>query len=495
MTFVRLLALSGCAAALLAAGRADERNGWPVQVAQQDAAGQVTSWESVGPLFFRKPAAEGGSVSGFRPFFLRTEDRSGVTTEAAVLYPLFIYRADSDTYQWTFFNLIVRGGAKAGAPVAPHAQREALDIWPFWFSRQTGDPETSYRALFPVAGGIKGHFANDAISWMIWPLYVRTEKQGAVTTSTPWPILRVTRGTEQGFALWPLFGWRDRPERFHRSFYLWPLGWNNTIQPSAEAAPGTPPTRQVGFLPFYAREQRDHYLNEDFLWPLFGHTDRTLPNHYHETRYLWPFLVQGRGDDHLVNRWGPFYTHSITKGVDKTWVMWPLVRQATWTESGVDQTKTQFLYALYWSLQQRSLTNPRAAPADRTHLWPFYSHWDNGAGRRQFQLLSPFGVFFPDNAQVRETWSPLFAVYRFDQRGPDDRSWSLLWRAVTWRREAGAREFHLGPLFSVASRPGQSRVAVGNGIFGWKRNPGESRPHFFWFDFPSNPGKLPNGTR
>ena len=26
--------------------------------------------------------------------------------------------------------------------------------------------------------------------------------------------------------------------------------------------------------------------------------------------------LQGRGDDRLVNRWGPFYTHSIAKGID-----------------------------------------------------------------------------------------------------------------------------------------------------------------------------------
>ena len=495
MSLVRFLALSACAAALLAAGRADERNAWPAQVAQKDAAGRVESWESVGPIVFQKPAAEGGTVSGVRPFFLQTKDAGGLTTEAAVLYPVFIYRADGDTYKWTILNLITRAGPQHGAMVSRADPTEAFDLWIFWFSRQTGSPETSYRALFPVGGTIKGRFGFDELSWVLWPLYFRTEKHGAVTTSTPWPILRVTRGTEQGFALWPLVGWRDQPERFHRSFYLWPLGWNNTIQPPEDAAPGTPATRQVGFLPFYARERRDHYLNEDFLWPFFGYTDRTLPNRYHETRYLWPFLVQGRGDDRMVNRWGPFYTHSVVKGMDKTWVLWPLVRSATWTDAGVEQTKTQFLYALYWSLEQRSLANPHAAPADRTHLWPLFSKWDNGAGRRQFQLFSPLDLFFPTNNQVRENWTPLFAIYRSDQRGPDDRRGSLLWHAVTWRREGGAREFHLGPLFSVESRPGQRRVAVGNGIFGWKRNPGDARAHFFWFDFPPKPDKLSTASR
>jgi hypothetical protein len=495
MIRARYIVLFGCLAALFARAGAEERNLWPVRVAQQDVAGHVISWESAGPLIFKKPGPDNDTVSGVRPFFVRNEDVNGLTTVATVLYPLFIYRADSDTYQWTFFNLINKGGPKHGVPVYRADQTEAFDLWIFWFSRQTGSPETSYRALFPIAGTIKSRFGFDQLSWVIWPLYLRSESKGAVTTSTPWPFIRTTQGAEQGFALWPLFGWRNRPERFHKTFYLWPLGWNNTLQPPEDAAPGTSPLRQVGAIPFYTRDQRDGYINENYVWPFFGYTDRTRPNRYHETRYLWPFLVQGRGDDRWVNRWAPFYTHSVIKGMDKTWIMWPLLRRATWTEAGVEQTKTQFVYAFYWSLEQRSLTNPKAAPADRTHLWPLYSKWDNGAGRRQFQLFSPFDVFFPNNEHVRETWTPLFAIYRSDQRAPDDRRWSALWRAVTWRQEYGEKEFHLGPLLSISTRPDQRRVAVGNGLFGWKRDPGDKSWHAFWFDFPSKPRTLSPETR
>lgn len=495
MSHVRLIAFFGCLAALLSRASAEERNGWPVHVAQQDVAGHVTSWESAGPLIFQKPAVDGGTTSGVRPFFIRTRDANGLTTEAAVLYPVFIYRADSDTYKWTILNLITGAGPKPEEATSSTDQTKAFDLWIFWFSRQTGSPETSYRALFPIAGTIKNRFGKDELSWVLWPLYFRIEKNGAVTTSTPWPFIQVVRGTEHGFALWPLYGSREKPGEFHRSFFLWPLGWNNTIQPPDDAPPGTPPTRQHGFIPFYTHERRDGYIDENYVWPFFGYTDRTLPNRYHETRYLWPFLVQGHGDDRLVDRWGPFYTHSIVKGMDKTWVMWPILRRAKWEDPGIAQKRTQFLYLLYWSQEQRSLTNPNAAPADRTHVWPFFSKWDNGAGRRQFQLFSPFDVFFPDNNWVRETWTPLFAIYRSDQRAPGDRRWSLLWRAVTWRHEYGEKEFHLGPLLSVESRPQQRRVALGNGIFGWKRDPGDKGWHVFWFDFPAKVNKLPPPSR
>ena len=30
-----------------------------------------------------------------------------------------------------------------------------VDVWPFYFSKETGDPATTYHALLPVAGTIK----------------------------------------------------------------------------------------------------------------------------------------------------------------------------------------------------------------------------------------------------------------------------------------------------------------------------------------------------
>ncbi|MDB6168971.1 MAG: hypothetical protein JWM88_1835 [Verrucomicrobia bacterium] len=490
MKFLRTLAVIGCLAANLTRAGGEERNFWPVKVDQLDAAGHIRSWEAAGPLIFDHPAPENSRVGGVRPLYVRTWDANGMITEASAVYPIFIYRADSDRYRWSVFNLINRDGRKHGETIYRADRTESFDVWPFYFSRNTGSRESSYRALFPIGGTIKDRFTFDRLSWVIWPLYFRTEKQGATTTSVPWPFLRVTRGAEHGFALWPLFGWKDRPERFHRTFYLWPLGWNNTVQPPEDAPAGIAPTRQVGFLPFYTRDQSPGYINENYGWPFFGYTDRTVPYRYHETRYFWPFFVQGRGDGYYVNRWGPFYTHSVMKGTDKRWFMWPLVKRTHWADSRIDQTKTQFLWFLYFSIEQRSVTNPQAAPADRTHVWPFFSKWDNGAGRKQFQLLSPFDEFFPTNEEMRNSWTPLFALYRSDTSGPENRRWSALWSAVTWRRDGPEREFHLGPLFSLQSDAVQKRVAIGSGLFGWKRDPGAARSRLFMFDFPAKPRRL-----
>ena len=150
------------------------------------------------------------------------------------------------------------------------------------------------------------------------------------------------------------------------------------------------------------------------------------------------------------------------------------------------------LYFLYASVEQRSLSNPNAAPAEKVHLWPLLSAWDNGAGRRQYQFPSPLEVFFPGNDLVRQTWTPLFALYRYDERAPGEARTSLLWDGVTWEtsaREARA-EFHLGPLLSVQSHAAAHRIALLNGVIGIRRNSGERTWRLFWLDFPGISPKL-----
>lgn len=473
-----------------------ELNFWPVRVSQIDDAGQWVSWQAAGPLIFKKPAADGGTAEGFRPLFAKWRTASHATREINVLYPLFTYRTDGETYRWSVFQLVNRSGDRAERVRSrpPSLTYETFDVWPFWFSRDTGSPDSSYRGLFPIVGTIKSRFGYDELRWTLFPFYGRAEKRGAITYATPWPFIRTTRGAEHGFAFWPLFGWGHKPGSFDRHFYLWPLGWNNTIQPGPDAPAGTLPRREVGFLPFYSRETATGFVNESLLWPFFGYTDRTQPTLYHETRYFWPLLVRGRGDNRHVDRFGPFFTHSIKKGTDKTWVMWPVYREKRWQDSGIAQTQRQVLYFLYWSLEQKSLTNPAAAPAEKSHLWPLYSHWDNGAGREQFQFPSPLEVFFPDNERVRQSWSPLFSLYRHDQRAPDFVRDEALWGLLSWTRRPDRKEFHFGPLISLSRTPEQKRFALGNGLFGLRRTAG-SGWRFFWFDFPPKANNVRAASR
>src|SRR5581483_2845255 len=418
---------------------AAERNLWPFVVEEKNPAGAVTEWQAAGPLGFEK-TLDDGREGGIRPVYVWKKDQSGETTQAAVLYPLFMYRAGPAGSFWSVFSMINRASPRAGTGDQFHA----FDLWPFYFSRQTGAPGSSYRALFPLAGTMKNRFGQDEWKFCLFPLYGRFEKNGVVTTTTPWPFIKVLHGDgNEGFELWPLFGRRAKPGAYREQYYLWPFIYNN------EHALWKPqPEVKFGVLPVYTREQDANFISEDYLWPFFGYTDRTAPYHYHETRYFWPLLVQGRGDDRYVNRWGPFYTHSIVEGRDKTWLLWPFWRQIRWNGAGLVQTKTTVLYFLYWSVEQRRPDRPDLAPALRTSLWPLFTVWAS-AGRRQEEVFSPFESFFSSNENVRLAYRPLFAVYRYDRRGPDTVRQDLLFNFITWQRSPGHTEFHFGPLFKI----------------------------------------------
>lgn len=450
-----------------------ERNRWPLAVEQQQPDGSIRSGEYVGPLFFTSHEPGRPAHRGFRPFYLKsaTTDRQTV----AFLYPLFVWDQRDGYRSFTFFQLINRQQETASDQTAIHR----FDVWPFYFSRTTPDSATSYRAFFPFGGVIKERFGKDRIQFVLFPLYSHTEKNGLHITHAPWPFLRFIDGAgHHGFEFWPLFGQRARAQDYERQFYLWPLFYKSARQLSEPV-----PTVSVGALPFYSRDTAPGYRNENYLWPFFGYTRRTEPYRYAENRYLWPFFVQGAGDQRHVNRWAPFYTHSIIKGYDKTWVLWPVYRHATWSQDGIAQKKNQFLFFVYWSLQQRSQTNPSAAPAHKTHLWPLVSAWDNGAGRRQWQVFSPFEVFFPHNETIRQVYSPLFALYRYDRSDPATVRQAWLWNAVTYRQSAQGNEFHVGPVLTVTTTPQQQRIALARGLLGLQRQPGQRLWRPFLFDF------------
>jgi len=416
----------------------------------------TAGWASASEL---PDSQQSESVTGVRPFYLEwwTQSPKPQRKEFTILYPLFFYRDYADTYQWSILDLIVHYGRKDGAPPTPETEPQTFDIWPLYFSRNTGDPATTYHALLPFGGTIQDKLFYVELKFVLFPLYLQSKRHDAVTSWTPWPFIRSTHGAETGFAIWPLFGWKVHPGEFNTHFYLWPLGWNDVNEALPDAPPGTGPTHQFGALPFYASTRSSDVQARNYFWPFFGWTDRKAPYVYHETRYFYPFLVQGRGEDHYRNRWGPFYTHSIIKDVDKVWAPWPLYHHLSWQDGDIAQNKTNIAFFLYLKQEQRKISNPRAAPAMKVHYWPFLSYWDNGNGLRQWQVLSPIEVFFPANAEMRESYSPLFALYRHELQPSGDTRSSLFWGAIKWSKIAGDSSVKFFAL-EIPRRPSKTKA-------------------------------------
>ena len=503
--------LVGCGTGAAAAATQSlrwEDNAWPFWVGQwrmdtsTRPSPELESWTAAGPLAYHRSAGDGRpEVAGVRPLWIEQRRDGGAARSTWVLHPLLSTRRERDGVEaGSVFELVKwqtvpadgSGSGVKGVGATPEPWR-ALDVWPFYFSRATGDAATSYQAWFPLGGTLVNRFGQDRLSWVLFPLYARAEKRGAVTTAVPWPIVRWSEGGGQsGFALWPLYGETRRVDGGSERYALWPLLYRREARVEGDAD-----NREVsrGFLPFYASDDAPRYRSETWLWPFFGYVERSKPYQYRANNYLWPLWVQGRGDERFVNRWAPFYSHSVIKGTEKRWVLWPLWRRQRWPDGAIEQTRTQVLFAVYHDTVQRSRTAPSVAPARKRHLWPLFSEWDNGAGRRQVQVLSPFEVLLPHSEEVRQAWSPLFSIYRYDRHADGGSRHSVLWDGVTYRSapDAREREWHVGPLLGFVSRPEAARLALFRGLLGLKRGPVGSGWRVFVGDF--KPAGAPSSSQ
>ena len=203
MRAFRLIASLGLTGLSFPPVRAAEDNFWPIAVVQTGVektdADRVVAWQGGGPLFFGTVHGDGSSAEGFRPFYVRQTDATGRTVETDFLYPLLTHRENATDHRWSLFSLV-----NHEAPwEATAAGNRSFDIWPIYFSRHTGDPATSYRAVFPLQGTVINHFGDDRISWTLFPLYGRFERNGVTTTTVPWPVIKILKGDgNHGFAVW-----------------------------------------------------------------------------------------------------------------------------------------------------------------------------------------------------------------------------------------------------------------------------------------------------
>ncbi len=448
-----------------AAAWGGESNLWPlwVQVAD-DAHGRPDRIGSLGPLL-ALTQREDTRILSFRPLWTSFTSADGRLTSHHVLYPLVNWTERGDRQSASSLNLLQYWRR-------PEAGDAFLQAFPFVFSRRAPDPEDSYFAVWPLGGELKRRFWRDRIQFGLWPLWVRTERGDETRTHFPYPFLQHLDGPRSsGFAVWPLYGRFARAGDYRRTYALWPVYYDYQDKLDQPV-----PYARFGVLPFYHRETAEGLRSETFLWPFFGYTREGEPRApYAENRYLWPLLVQGRGTERHVNRWLPVYAHETRPDYAKRWYLWPLLKRETDTPPGLVRERTSLLFFLYRDdSRQFGGTSARL-----TFLWPFLGYWEDGAGRRQLQALDPLGVFFPANEKVKENWSPLFAVYRLDERGGHRRH-ALLWDLAVWERDAeGLEAVRLGPFAAWDRAAGWGFLPGAAAATREPARPNPARPPFF----------------
>ena len=412
----------------------------------------------------------------FRPFALSIQEPEKQKKEFHFLYPLLNTYGAPYSKRWDLLG-VVRSSATYspfGDPPITH-----FTIFPFYFSKQTGVPETSYRALFPLFGAVDGFFGYTRVEWYLFPIYLGLQKGKQKRTYLPWPFIQNQMGPNcGGGAFWPFAGHFWHEGVYDHKYIMWPLTYD--YYGPLKGISG--PARAKGFLPFHASIKGDTIESNTWVWPFFGYTCQTEP-FYNESRYFWPLWVQGRGAERRINRWAPLYTDSIINGVHKKWFMWPILQMREWEHKDLLIRKDQVLYFLYWSERQRSLANLSGPYAQKTYAWPFVSGWNNGAGRTQLQIFDPIGVFFPNNEVVNKLYAPLFALYRHshDEEAGHTRD-SFLFNLLVIDKNKERKRVVFGP-FLEWQKGSSKNFKILKGLFGLENNEGKKKIQLFWLKF------------
>lgn len=331
--------------------------------------------------------------------------------------------------------------------------RSLLILFPVWwqfnehrlfFPFYWHDTADSF-ALWPLYGDFKNLFHYDRIQFALWPLYKKTQRDGVLSYSAPWPFLAWMQGPEkQGARLWPLAGYTPPGNtREGRWFWLWPLGHAMTFATGPlkglELNMFLPfwfladhNKRKIAYyFPFYGYSKSPQRTSRAWLWPLYARTDSIQPP-FTKHSVLWFFLSHrvGPGERrafYLLNLLG---WHHVPGKYARSHFFWP-VAMYKFDHLGKEDAGFDFIrhYLLpFWYAQDKKWET--GLHEYRRTLWPLCA-WGKGEEERFFRLLQLIPT--APGGGIERNWAPL---------------WTLL--SMRWDPERDYREHRLlGPCFGL----------------------------------------------
>jgi hypothetical protein len=381
-------------------------------IARRSKLGQPFDMWGVRPLFLHRPAhrEQTGEVRS-RTQFLYPFGRvvRGGGEFSWWLLPLFDYRQEQtpEGRKWTFFAL--PGIYLSRLPDG----RNANVFWPLW-----GQAE---ELLF-----------YDELDFVLWPLFMRTVKEGITEYHFPFPFLSFRSGPQAGgWRVWPVVGHKWLDEGYDRWFAAWPVFNYNKENLRASARYHQ---TQWTIFPLYGHASQGTYTSHSVLWPFFGYASDPSTGFW-AWDGPWPLVrIRRPGDQKLSlapdkqgnitrTRIWPFYSEYEGDGLHSYWYLWPLINERH--EEYVGSEREAFQFVPFWTSWTKQTSD------GHTHswrkLWPLYSYERQDEVRRyRFPDLS-FFWYWPT---FDEHYSWMYELYTTEV-GPDtvhERALAGLWR-------------------------------------------------------------------
>jgi len=419
-SFLLMLTILWCASSALAY-EATLSTLWPLWDYRASAELEYKSVHLLGPLL--KYETKGVETEyTLRPLFYRAVDNEGAS-ETDVLYPVFGHRREKGINRFHILHLLKYD---YGAPET--GSRNRSYFFPFLFYGE--EEQGKYMAFFPIHGTLYNWFGRDRISFTLFPVYSRTERDSTRIDNILWPFFaRVSGENESGFKAWPIYGQSRKENVYRKKFFLWPIFFSESLDLDTDN-----PREMRAVWPFYVKEDSPNRSSRTILWPFFSKIENREKG-YVVWHAPWPLVRVTKGEKHHGLRFLPFFSDETIDVKRHRWYLWPLYKIEEMDTELMMRHSHRVLFFLYSDV--REVKYEVGDSMHRIEFWPLFGY-KNTNGVKHLHVLSLLEPFFPEKVAIERLWSPLWRVYqqKWDQKG--NRAVSLLWN-LYWSETQGDR--------------------------------------------------------
>lgn len=426
-------------------------------VLRHEADAGATRW-ALSPLWWLERRADGSSEADFAFALGRQVQDPERNARSWRLFPLGWWRSErrADGVQdtdWGILLWLIAGGS-------------------------SGDGE-DYFWVFPFGGTGRDVLTYDEFAFALWPLWIRSRKDGRVATHWLWPLFGRQEGTETGWRFFPFYGEAEVPGKYRRSFVLWPFHVRTEeLLDTAEPRKGW-----MGLL-IGGRVTQGDFEATSVLWPFF--TWEKQPSRGHRSFTVWPLVrfTTTEAEGKTVRRVLPFWISYEDPETEFTSVLWPIFWRR---HDRLADGERDSWYGLPLWFASRSRFDDGGAAAS-TRFWPFASRVTERDGSGAVRILDPGVPKVLEPEVMSRNFGFLYEVWA-DRRGEpaaplarDRRAWLGLWRDL---EGSGHRRRSLAGVFGRWNEPdGTVHTSLLFGLLRWRTGAGGERT----MEAPAFPG-------
>ena len=446
-------------------GMADDDDGpvyfdWGPIASRMEGIDGIVRKQAIGPFYEHGDAPGGDQFSAYRPLYVRYLDAGSGRLHREYFWPVAVSKTVDDHHYWRFLLAYYYNWDTT----APNS-RSRFMVFPFYYQGRDSKGENFF-AVWPIGGTLREMFWNDKITFVLWPIRIKTEINESRTSHWVWPIYAKGSGENmERFRVLPFYG-RYTRDRVTRKSIMWPFHTSvSYLSPTAEG---------------------DGYI----LWPLWAHfsypseeTWMVLPPFFRWTqsdkltkRHLpFPFIQTGTGEVEKFYVW-PLWGTKKMPGNSSWFFLWPLVnRQRIDKPEGVlHRFRIVPIAWKDWTVTRDEDGTEPEVLSSYFKLWPLFS-WRKAGDRASFRSLALWPM--KNTGPVRRNWEPFWTLYK--RNWVEDASESeLLWGL--YRHRCGPEDYRylsLFPLFTCqdgGQTEDSSSFSILKGFFGMERH-GETR--------------------